>query len=73
MKKKATLAKDITEQEFDNGYWYSDEIKSFAKEIGIPNSSRLRKNELEKLIKIYLRTGKIQSSARKNIKRDSDI
>ena len=63
------LTKKITEQQFDNGYWYANEIKSFAKEIGIPNSSKLRKDELEKLIKIFLRTGKIQSSDRKNIKK----
>lgn len=69
MKKKAKLTKDISEQDFDNGYWYADEIKSFAKGISIPNSSKLSKDELEKLIKIYLRTGKIQSSKRKNIKK----
>jgi hypothetical protein len=69
MSGKMKLTKDITEQQFDNGYWYANEIKSFAKEIGIPNSSKLRKDELERLIKIFLRTGKINSSNRKNIKK----
>lgn len=57
----------MTEREFDNGYWYAEEIRSFAKQIGIPQSSKLRKDELEKLIKIFLRTGSIKGSERKNI------
>lgn len=59
MAKKIKLTKEITEQEFDNNYWYAVEIKSFAKDIGIPNSSKLRKDELETVIKNYLRNGKI--------------
>ena len=27
MTKRIKLAKNITEKEFDNGYWYADEIK----------------------------------------------
>lgn len=67
MAKKLKLTKDTTETEFDNGYWYADKIKAFAKEIGIPNSSKLRKDELEKLIKEFITTGKTSSSTRKNI------
>jgi hypothetical protein len=65
MAKKVKLTKNITETEFDNGYWYADEIKAFAKQLGIPNSSKLRKDELEKLIKQFIRTGKVSSSNRK--------
>ncbi|MBX7153061.1 SAP domain-containing protein [bacterium] len=65
MKKK--LTKKITETEFDNGYWYASEIKSFAKEIGVRHFSKLRKDELEKIIKHFIRTGKTSSSTRKNI------
>ena len=61
------LTKNISEQQFDNGYWYADEIKSFAKELGIANSSKLRKEELETLIKNYLRTGEVGAVERKNI------
>lgn len=56
----------MTEERFDNGYWYAVEIKAFANEIGIPLASRLRKDELEKLIKHFLRTGEVKSPARKN-------
>lgn len=77
MTKRVKLEKNITEKEFDNGYWYADEIKAFAKQIGIANSSKLRKDELEPLIKFYLRTGKIKNSNRQNIVKrgikDTDI
>ena len=64
---KAKLHQSITEKEFDNGYWYADEIKTFAKELGIPHASKLRKDELEKLIRHFIRTGNIEQPARKNI------
>lgn len=77
MTKPARLTKYITEKEFDNGYWYAHEIKTFAKTLGIANSSKLRKDELEQLIKHFLRTGQIRSSDRKNVVntgiRDIDI
>jgi len=77
MTKAIKLTKGMTEKEFDNGYWYAEEIKAFAKQIGIDNSSKLRKDELEPLIKFYLRTGKIKNSNRKNVvksgTKDSDI
>ncbi len=55
----------MTVCQFENGYWYAVELKKFAKQIGIKNSSRLRKDELEKLIKSYLKTGKITPGIRK--------
>lgn len=59
----------MTVKQFDNGYWYALEIKAFADEIGIPAASRLRKDELEDLIKHFLRTGRIKTSARKTLLR----
>ncbi len=67
MAKVTKLVKGITEKEFDKGYWFSDEIKTFAKEIGITNSNKLRKDELEQLIKHYIRTGQVKQSERRNI------
>ncbi|MBP6740692.1 MAG: hypothetical protein KA146_11920 [Leptospiraceae bacterium] len=67
MKKEIKLSKSMSETEFENGYWYAFEIKVFSKEIGIPLATKLRKDELEKLIKIFLRTGKIENPKRKNI------
>jgi hypothetical protein len=67
MPKKPKLSKSITEEQFDNGYWYAVEIKAFADEIGIPLASKLRKDELETLIKHFLRTGEVESPTRKNL------
>lgn len=65
----------MTAAEFDNGYWYAVEIKAFAYEIGIPFASKLRKDELENLIKHFLRTGEIKNPSRKNLARSgiSDV
>jgi len=63
------LSKSMTVEQFDNGYWYAVEIKAFADELGIPAASKLRKDELEELIKHFLRTGQIKSSARKTLSR----
>ena len=49
----------MTLTQFNNGYWYAAELKSFAKSIGIPFTSRLRKDQLEHHIKRFLKTGKI--------------
>jgi hypothetical protein len=66
---KPRLAKSMTVKQFDNGYWYAVEIKTFADEIGIPAASRLRKDELEELIKHFLRTGQIKTPTRKTLSR----
>src|SRR5258708_16350944 len=66
---KPKLAKSMTIEQFDNGYWYAVEIKAFADEIGVPAASRLRKDELEELIKHFLRTGQIKNPARKTLSR----
>jgi len=59
----------MTAEQFDNGYWYALEVKAFADEIGIPLASRLRKDELEELIKHFLRTGEARGPTRKNLSR----
>jgi hypothetical protein len=66
---KPRLAKSMTEEQFDNGYWYAVEIKAFADDIGIPTASRLRKDELEELIKHFLRTGHIKNPTRRTLSR----
>ena len=47
----------MTVREFENGYWYADELKDFGVRIGIPQATRLRKDELERAIVAFLRTG----------------
>jgi hypothetical protein len=48
----------MTLQAFENGYWYLDQLQNFAERIGIPTAKKLRKDELEKAIVAFLRTGK---------------
>lgn len=48
----------MTVREFENGYWYVSELKDFGCQIGIPEAMKLRKDELERAIITFLRTGK---------------
>ncbi len=46
-------------REFENGYWYLDELKEFADQIGIADAKRLRKDEIERAIVAFLGTGTV--------------
>jgi SAP domain-containing new25 len=46
------LYTSMTETEFDNGYWYAEDLKKFAEKIGIPSARRFRKDELEQALSI---------------------
>lgn len=71
MIKNKQLHEVKTVAEFEGGYWYAIELKQFARDIGAANSSRLRKDELEEIIKTYIYSGdlpdkKMSSTARKD-------
>src|SRR5262245_24184559 len=51
------LSPTMTVRDFENGYWYLDQLKDFAARIGIPAAKKLRKDELEKAVVTFLRTG----------------
>jgi hypothetical protein len=51
------LSRTMTVRDFENGYWYLDQLKKFAERIGIPSAKKLRKDELEKAIVAFLHTG----------------
>jgi carboxylesterase type B len=57
----------MTSNQFDNGYWYTTELKQFAESIGIPSAKRLRKDELERAIKLFLTTGKVESPTKRSL------
>ncbi len=57
----------MTLGQFDHGYWYATELKEFAETIGIPSASALRKDELERAIKLFLETGRIQSPTKRSL------
>jgi len=48
----------MTLREFENGYWYAEELKDFGRRLQIPGATKLRKDELERAIVAFLRTGK---------------
>ena len=52
-----SLSPTMTVRDFENGYWYLGQLKNFAERIGIPSAKKLRKDELEKAIVVFLRTG----------------
>jgi SAP domain-containing new25 len=49
----------MTVREFQNRYWYVGELRDFGGRIGIPEAARLRKDELERAILTFLRTGAV--------------
>ena len=51
------LAPTMSLRDFENGYWYVADLTNFASRIGIPAAKKLRKDELEKAITTFLRTG----------------
>ena len=57
----------MTLTQFDNGYWYATELKEFAETIGVPSANKLRKDELEKAIKLFLETGRIKSPTKRSL------
>lgn len=58
-----------TVADFESGYWYALELKQFASDIGVPNSSKLRKDQLEEIIKTYIQSGSVAVSIKRTIKR----
>ena len=54
----STLHRGMSIEEFDNGYFYATDLKAFARKVGIAVGN-FRKIDLEKLIREFLRTGKV--------------
>jgi len=69
MGKRFRLSRSMTETEFDHGYWYATQLREFAVELGIPAAGRLRKDELEKALRHYFRTGESQLFAKRKLSR----
>jgi hypothetical protein len=63
------LSPTMTMREFENGYWYLDQLKDFAERIGIPAARKLRKDELEKAIVAFLRTGNAALPTKRSLRR----
>jgi hypothetical protein len=61
------LSPSMTLDQFDNGYWYALELKTFARRLGIPSPIALRKDELERAIRAFLKSGAIASPPRRRM------
>jgi len=59
----------MTVRDFENGYWYLDQLKTFAARIGIPAAKKLRKDELEQAIVAFLRTGRAALPTRRSLRK----
>ena len=67
MAKRTRLTKTMTEREFENGYWYATELREFAMKIGIPSANKLRKDELERALKHFIRTGESRNLVKRGL------
>ena len=63
------LSPTMTLRDFENGYWYLGQLQYFAERIGIPAAKKLRKDELEKAILVFLRTGKAALPTRRLLRK----
>lgn len=56
------LSRSMTEAQFDNGYWYATELKAFALSLGVPSGGKLRKDQLEREIRRFFRSGSVSAA-----------
>jgi hypothetical protein len=66
------LSPTMTLRDFQNGYWYADQLKNFAASIGIPAAKKLRKDEIEKAIVSFLRTGKAALPTKRSLRKTGE-
>jgi hypothetical protein len=59
----------MTLRDFEHGYWYREQLKDFAERIGIPAATKLRKDELEKAIVVFLGTGEAVLPTKRSLRR----
>ena len=64
-----TLSPTMTVRDFENGYWYLDQLKNFAARVGIPAAKKLRKDELETAIVAFLRTGRAALPTKRSLRK----
>jgi len=63
------LSPTMTVREFENGYWYLDDLKDFAIQVGIPEAKKLRKDEIERAVLTFLRTGNLKLPTKRALRK----
>src|SRR5262245_4461205 len=58
------LSAGMTLRQFDHGYWYATDIKTFARSLGVRGAHTLRKSELETVIRHFLAHGRLTAANR---------
>jgi len=61
------IVPEMTETELDNRYWYTADLKELARKIGVPAAAKLRKDELERAIRHFIRTGEVSDSEKRTV------
>jgi hypothetical protein len=64
---RSALSRSMTEREFDHGYWYATELREFVRDLGVPAAAKLRKDELERAVRHFLRTGEVADLVRRPV------
>src|SRR5262245_56032095 len=57
------------QREFENGHWYVDDVRDFARQIGIPEATNLRKDEIEEAIVAFLRSGAVRLPTKRALRK----
>lgn len=65
--RRSGLSASTTETQFDTGYWYTAELKDFARRIGVPSAGKLRKDELEKALRHFIRFREVKNFVRRGL------
>jgi SAP domain-containing new25 len=63
------LSPTMTLREFENGYWYLDDLRDFARQIGIPETTKLRKDEIERAVVAFLCTGTVNLPTKRALRK----
>jgi hypothetical protein len=69
MARRVKLSRTMTVAEFDNGYWYAKELQDFAEALGAPSAKKLRKDEIERALRSFLTTGKLEVQTKRALGR----
>ena len=67
LNRKMKLSPSMTLSQFENGYWYATQLKDFGDADQISSANKLRKDELEKAIRSFLKTGKTRNPTKRNL------
>ena len=54
----------MTLEQFENGYWYATELRDFLVGLGVLSARRLRKDQLETIVKRTIQAGRPETAPR---------